>query len=517
MKKLLFLSASLLLFCSADAQTDEKRWNVGFHGGLTQYNGDRGMNFYSLDQAAYGFGSVSVSRYLGRHLDLVFFATRGEAGNVKRDAAPNAANHFRTRMNTGHLAVRFNFLGPEMAVRPYIYAGGGFIVHEKMFTVREVRYDYALPSFGGGINFRFNDVVSVQLQESFMYTSSDNIDNSVHQYNDGFLFHTAGLTFNLGKKKDADMDGISDKKDKCPATPMNVVVDDDGCPLDKDKDGVADFEDECADIIGVASLRGCPDKDSDGYADKDDACPDVPGTAQLKGCPDRDSDGITDKDDRCPENAGSADMKGCPDSDGDRIADIEDKCPDTRAGYKVDLTGCPVDADKDGLVNEEDKCPDVFGALALKGCPDTDADGVADFEDRCPGSKGTVANKGCPEIAKVDVKKITSIASKIFFETGSDKLKTSSLAQLDILADILKRYNAAVLTIEGHTDNVGDDSFNQNLSQKRAQAVKDYLMTKGILESRLIAIGFGEAKPIADNNSSAGRTQNRRVELKTSY
>ena len=237
----------------------------------------------------------------------------------------------------------------------------------------------------------------------------------------------------------------------------------------------------------------------------------------LKGCPDKDGDGIADKDDRCPDAAGPVSLKGCPDTDGDGVPDIDDQCPDTKAGYKVNSTGCPMDNDNDGIVNEDDRCPDAAGPESLKGCPDTDGDGVADIDDRCPDIKGTIANKGCPEIAKADLIKITQIASKIFFETNSDKLKVASLSQLDELVVILKKYEAANLLIEGHADSQGDDAYNLTLSQKRTESVKTYLMEKGIMESRLTAIGYGETRPIADNNTALGRAKNRRVELKTSY
>jgi outer membrane protein OmpA-like peptidoglycan-associated protein len=128
-----------------------------------------------------------------------------------------------------------------------------------------------------------------------------------------------------------------------------------------------------------------------------------------------------------------------------------------------------------------------------------------------------MANKGCPEISKEDVKKITQIGSKIFMETNSDNLQSASLAQLDELASILKRYDQANLLIEGYTDSQGDDAANMVLSQKRTEAVKTYLMGRGIMESRLKAVGYGEAKPIADNKTAAGRAKNRRVELTTSY
>jgi len=493
MKKIMLLCAALVIVATANSQTRDRKWNIGFHGGLTQYNGDRGQNFYATDQAAYGFASVSVSRFLGKHFDASLFLTRGELGNVEPLSPwspPNDKNHFLIRLNTANLVLRYNILSDRYVLRPYLYAGAGVIMHEKYQSVKDERYDYALPSFGGGLNIRLTPVISLQLQESFMYTTADDIDGDVKDYNDGYLYHTAGLTFNLGKKKDEDKDGIADRNDKCPGTPPGVAVDKNGCPLDRDYDGVADYIDDCPDAAGLAALKGCPDKDGDGIADKED---------------------------RCPEAAGSLELKGCPDTDKDGVADVDDKCPDTKPNYKVDATGCSLDNDKDGLVNEEDLCPDAAGPLALKGCPDTDGDGVSDLNDRCPNVKGTIENKGCPEMAKEDVKKIAVIASKIFFETGSAKLKAISNAQLDGLVEILKRNEAVNLSIEGHTDNVGNDDYNMQLSQKRTESVKAYLESKGIPASRLTAVGYGETRPIGDNTKAAGRSQNRRVELKTAY
>lgn len=493
MKRIVLLCAGLLIACIAISQTEDRKWNVGLHGGFTQYNGDRGQGFYNEGQATYGFASVSVSRYLAKHFDVSLFLTRGEVGNIEPLSPwspPGDQNRFLTRLNTANLILRYNILSSKYVLRPYLYAGVGGIMHEDYQTVNDERYDYALPSFGGGLNIRLTPVISLQLQESFMYTTADDIDFETGGANDGYLYHTAGLTFNIGKKKDADKDGVADRDDQCPNTPTGVMVDKKGCPIDKDGDGVADYTDDCPDVAGISSLKGCPDKDMDGIADKDDRCPDVFGPTEFKGCPDSDKDGV---------------------------ADIDDKCPGTKANYKVDASGCELDNDKDGLVNEEDLCPDLAGPIALKGCPDTDGDGVSDLTDRCPTVKGTLENKGCPEMAKEDIRRITLIASKIFFETNSAKLKLSSHAQLDDLVTILKRYEAANLTIEGHTDNVGEDAYNMDLSQRRTESVREYLISKGISATRLTAIGYGETRPVADNKKASGRAQNRRVELKTAY
>ncbi len=493
MKKLLLVCAYCFAAFTTYSQTDEKKWNIGLHGGLVEYNGDRGGAFYSTSQAAYGFAGLSVSRYLSRHFDASLIFTRGEVGYIDHSVAatPEVPNNFLVRHNTANLLLRFNFTGPQTILRPYIFAGAGSIWYEKVYKLPTERFEFSVPTFGGGLNIRMGPVVSLQLQETFLYTSTDNIDHMVaHDDNDMLLYHTVGLTFNLGKKKDADQDGVADRKDECPNTPPGVAVDAKGCPFDKDGDGVYDYQDNCVDVAGLVSLKGCPDKDLDGLTDKEDRCPDVAGTAEMKGCPDTDKDGVVD---------------------------IDDKCPGTTAGYKVDANGCTMDNDKDGIVNEEDRCPDIAGILAFKGCADSDGDGVSDADDRCPNAKGTINNKGCPEMAREDILRITVIASKIYFETNSDKLKLISHSQLDDLAEILKRYDGVHLTIEGHTDSDGEDAYNMTLSQKRTESVKRYLTSKGISEDRLTAVGYGETKPVAPNTTAAGKAKNRRVELKTSY
>lgn len=495
MKKILLISCCFLTAGAMNGQTPDKKWNIGFHGGLTQYNGDRGQSWYTTKQAAYAFGGVSVSRYLGRYLDLTVFANKGEIGNIEQlnpwnPERTGPERHFLSSFTTASLALRINLSSPEAALRPYIFAGGSAVYYEKKYTINKEIYSYAVPTGGFGLNIQMGRVVGLQLQETFMYTGTDYLDNEINGLNDSYLMHTVGLTFNLGQKKDEDKDGISDRLDKCPQTPAMVTVDKYGCPLDRDNDGVPDYQDDCADLAGLATFKGCPDKDNDGVPDKEDSCPDVAGSSALKGCPDTDEDGVPD---------------------------LDDKCPDTNKKYKTDNNGCPLDNDKDGVLNEDDLCPEIKGIVAFKGCADTDGDGVTDTEDRCPTIAGTIANKGCPEISKEDVKKITQIASKIYFETNSAKLKPVSLGQLNALVEILKKYEAAHLTIEGHTDNVGDDAYNMELSQKRTESVKEYLMTKGILESRLTAKGYGETKPVADNKTASGKGKNRRVELVTSY
>ncbi|MEZ2413598.1 OmpA family protein [Muriicola sp. E247] len=263
---------------------------------------------------------------------------------------------------------------------------------------------------------------------------------------------------------------------------------------------------------GISIKFGGTDTDGDGIYDKDDACPEVAGLAAFNGCPDSDGDGIEDGKDSCPNEAGSKELNGCPDADGDGIADKDDACPN-EAGIAA-LAGCP-DADGDGVADKDDACPSEAGPAENKGCPwpDTDGDGVLDKDDQCPEVAGTVANQGCPEVTEEVQKQLNDYARTILFDTGRASLKTESVSVFVDIIKILNEYPNAKFTVEGHTDSVGSDKLNQSLSEKRANSVRDFLIQEGIGADRLTAIGYGEAKPIASNNTRAGRAQNRRVEI----
>jgi len=229
---------------------------------------------------------------------------------------------------------------------------------------------------------------------------------------------------------------------------------------------------------------------------------------------DKDNDGVPDSTDRCPDVPGLSNLKGCPDRDGDGIADIDDKCPDVPGLARYQ--GCPIpDTDKDGINDEEDKCPTVPGLARYQGCPipDTDKDGVNDEEDKCINEPGPASNFGCPVVPDEIVRKIEAAFKNVFFATGSDKLLSKSFKPLNDVAKIMIDNPTYFANIDGHTDNVGKDEYNQTLSDKRAASVKNYLVSKGVADSRLTSTGYGESKPVADNNTAKGRALNRRVEM----
>jgi OmpA-OmpF porin, OOP family len=316
-------------------------------------------------------------------------------------------------------------------------------------------------------------------------------------------------------KKDADGDGVKNKRDQCASTPPGVLVDGAGCPLDTDKDGVPDYLDKCPDTPGTAEMNGCQDKDKDGVSDIDDLCPDVPGLARFKGCPDSDGDGIEDSKDKCPNAKGLDMFQGCPDTDGDGVEDSRDKCPDTKKGVKVDANGCAADSDHDGILDADDKCPDTKLGIKVdtRGCPaDTDGDGVLDSDDKCPTIMGDPANNGCPVVVKKEAPKRLQFATRrVNFETKIAMVNASSYPMLDEVANIVKEYPDYNLRIGGHTDGLEKDPV--NLSQSRVDAVKSYLLSKGVPESRLVTTGYGKTRPLTTNATVAGRVQNRRVEL----
>ena len=236
---------------------------------------------------------------------------------------------------------------------------------------------------------------------------------------------------------------------------------------------------------------------------------------------DTDGDGIVDSKDKCPTVAGVAKYDGCPvpDTDGDGINDDNDKCKTVKGIARYD--GCPIpDTDKDGINDEDDKCKDVAGVARYQGCPipDRDKDGINDEEDKCPDVPGVRENNGCPVVKEEVIKKVAASAKNIFFVTGSDKLLAKSYPALQAVATILKEDGALKLDIEGHTDNTGTDKINEPLSKKRAKAVYDYITEKGGIDaSRITSEGFGSTKPVADNKTAAGRSLNRRVEMKLKY
>jgi outer membrane protein OmpA-like peptidoglycan-associated protein len=304
--------------------------------------------------------------------------------------------------------------------------------------------------------------------------------------------------------KDGDGDGIVDSDDQCPTEPEDLDGDrdDDGCP---EEDVVVQAPPPPPVVVPEPEPG---DLDGDGVVDADDACPDVPedmdGFKDADGCPelDNDNDGIIDGMDSCPMAA----------EDFDQFADT-DGCPDP-------------DNDNDGIDDAADRCPDeaedLDGDRDADGCPDQDADndGVPDDSDACPGEAETINQyldeDGCPDVKpqRVEVtKQQIVIKEQILFQSGKATIRVESYPVLDDVVMVLRDYPDIEVRIEGHTDNVGNDAANLELSKSRADAVFEYLIAKGVDARRLITEGFGETRPIDTNTTTEGKARNRRVEF----
>jgi OmpA-OmpF porin, OOP family len=330
-----------------------------------------------------------------------------------------------------------------------------------------------------GLRFGVGGMLQGRIDGTYEYMTSPApaVSQAAQDWNWGLQ---AGLSviFPKEKPKDSDKDGVIDKLDQCPNTPLGTKVDDKGCPipLDDDKDGVVNDRDQCPNTPMGQSVNsvGC-------------------STCQI-------------------------------DTDRDGVPDCNDKCPNTPAGTKVNATGCPEDADGDGVPDQLDKCPntpkgETVNAEGCSSCQlDSDGDGVPDCQDKCPSTQP--GNK----VDKVGCRIIFEETGGTFVIKGSSFAVNSSVLKPEAkvaLTDAAIKINTILpslppdykIWVQGHTDSTGTLAYNNKLSDKRAQAVKAFLITKGVPADRLEAKGYGPKDPIATNKTAEGRALNRRVSL----
>jgi outer membrane protein OmpA-like peptidoglycan-associated protein/opacity protein-like surface antigen len=414
--------------------------NVNFDD-KTIYGGSLGLNFHRY---------VGIEGHLGRTSPPTVLGP-----TLYTPTPPFGAGSFDVDIlhYGGNLVVN---LRPSAWFSPYLMAGW-----------QEAKFDYAnkdtVPKarylngweYGAGVKLHIAPRVAIRAE----------FRNALWKFREGVVpaavagkdatdnqFYTAGIEFSLGGKtgpsgvKDADNDGVPDRKDKCPDTPAGATVDLNGCPFDSDKDGVYDGIDQCPNTPTGATVdaRGCPsDADNDGVPDGIDQCADTPAGTVV-------------------------DARGCPkiiDSDNDGVPDDKDLCPFTPANVRVDKDGCPIE-----LSEKETELLD----------------------------KGRITERN------------------IHFETAKWDILPESIPVMDEIGNILIQWPRLRIEIGGHADWRGSDAYNLDLSNKRANAVLEYLVGKfpQITREQYSAKGYGESVPVATNKTVEGMAQNRRVEFK---
>jgi outer membrane protein OmpA-like peptidoglycan-associated protein len=218
--------------------------------------------------------------------------------------------------------------------------------------------------------------------------------------------------------------------------------------------------------------------------------------------------------------------EGPRDSDGDGVLDRDDLCPRTPSEPAPDprRPGCPDrDDDADGIANRLDACPNEKplpeADPARHGCPrrDRDRDDIADPVDACPDQRGVPGTDpkrhGCPPLVAVEQDRLRTLLP-VFFATGEDRILPESEPVLRDIAEALRKHPQIRLSIEGHTDDTGNDAQNLELSKRRAESVRQALIGLGIDAARLEAHGFGRTRPLVPGASPEAREKNRRVELR---
>jgi outer membrane protein OmpA-like peptidoglycan-associated protein len=329
-----------------------------------------------------------------------------------------------------------------------------------------------------------------------------------------------GLSFMLGSKPidDSDGDGILNNRDRCPDTPAGAQVDGRGCPSDTDSDGVANGVDKCPTTVAGATVdsTGCAvDSDGDNIADGLDRCPDTPEGVLVdpRGCPrDSDGDAIADGLDRCSDTPRGAtvDALGCPgDEDGDGVLDGLDRCPRTSVGAKVNASGCAAGQSPNAPAPAPTQAPPAQGpppqAQPAQGQPPAAAAAVPPAVTR---------DTAAPKQNKAAGKVTAGVLPGVGFETGSARLSSSSYVALDSLVRILLADPSQRIEILAHTDNSGTAAATLHLTSLQSDAVRNYLVTKGVPFQQVVARGLGAPVPLTPDTTPRGRAANRRVEVR---
>lgn len=530
---------------SISAQSSLYKWGAGVHATMYSFNAVKNSDYTTLSGSYSPGVRFSLMRRLGNSFDagLNLGLARVYHSKIVVNNTPKLEYY------ESDLTLRYKFdngyiLKTDSWIAPFLKTGFGVNMVQNFDNI-----NMYVPA-GAGVIFRLNKIsADIVLQGAYNYALQDAAS---------FVNASLGLNINFGERLSNKL-GASAKVQ------------------DRDYDSIADDIDGCPDVYGPVVSNGCPDADGDGIKDSQDKCPTQAGYANLLGCLDSDYDGVIDPEDACPNQYGEeldgCPTAKLADKDGDNVPDERDECPET-PGFFTAL-GCP-DADGDGVKDSEDTCPNEYGSKSNKGCAVAQAivqtpestkpaintespamnSSVSVVKEQ-PVAAATKPTKKGKEKGKEKVKEVvaettppvvietpTEVTTKparlnnpptnpnenvsdeefckrvsmsdlgnAYFNVNVAKPQDNSFNTLSNVVDIMRRCSDLKITISGHADADGNEVSNLELSQKRANAIKDYLIKKGISARRLIIQAFGESKPANGNDSVDGKQVNRRVEF----
>ncbi len=496
-KQILILFAIFLIAVPAFAQDRDDAVAIGVRGGATYYMGDD-FDDAVLNPTFTAFGEQYLTNQLSFELGFNVSRISGETGPV------DFVSHLTGLSLLGRLGLFDSFIRPYLAGGVQLFAYDPEIDKEASvaFQRDENEVTVGFP-VGGGFNIGLGNGLGLDFRGLYHFTLRDGLDYAKGGSKDSYLTGTVGLTKLFYSNTDKDNDGLLRSDEKAKGTDPNVA--------DTDGDGLKDGEE----VLTYFTNPLLADTDKDGIVDSDEVLKYKSNPLKADG----DGDGLSDGDEVMKYKTNPV----AADTDGDGLNDSQELMQ-----YKTN----PLKADTDG-----DGLSDNSEISQLKTDPlkaDSDGDGLSDGDevnkyktlplvaDSDSGSinDGAEVKRGTNPLSNSDdvILEVEAVGAKIvlegiIFETGKALVSPKSEEILEKAFNTLKAYPEMEVEIQGYTDNVGKQASNVKLSQRRADAVRTYLINKGVEAKRIVARGYGPANPIASNDTAEGRTQNRRIEF----